>query len=135
MSIPIIPYYSFSSLAGESLAEDLDQLVSKRNSTEIVLFSDLTGTKNALMPIGPVHRHTKLDELAGDEIDGLRPLCAVRLDPDGTKPNPTLERERNLARLEAKLKARETELERREETLINLEKDFFERSGQSHAAN
>ncbi|MEY4487631.1 MAG: hypothetical protein RIQ79_139 [Verrucomicrobiota bacterium] len=135
MSIPIIPYHSFSSLAGAALAEELDQLVTKRNSTEIVLFSDLTGTKNALMPIGPAHRHVKLEDVAGREIDELRPLCAIRLSPDGIIPDPTQEHERMLARLEAKLKEREAELERREHTLINLEKDFFERNGQSHATS
>ncbi|AKC82666.1 hypothetical protein IMCC26134_07595 [Verrucomicrobia bacterium IMCC26134] len=135
MRIPIIPYLSFSSLVGDALAEDLDQLVAKKNSTEVVLFSDETGVRNALMPIGPGHQHTKLDELAGEEIEGLKPLCAIRLDPDGTKPDPTLEYERMLARLESKLKERETELDRREKTLIHLEKDFFERGGHSNVAS
>ena len=133
MSIPIIPFPAFSSMAGDALAVDLESLINKRDSTEIVLFSDAHGTKNALMPIGPNHPYPTLGHVAGEEIDGLRPLCAVRLSVGGAKPDPIQEHERMLARLEARLKAREIELERREKTLIELEKDFFERSGHSLA--
>jgi hypothetical protein len=150
MSIPIVPYHAFFSLAGEELAEHLEQLVASRNCSEIVLYSDVQGGKLALLPVGDTHKHSNLSELAGREIDGLHPLCALRPPRDGTAPDPLRERELDLIRLEHSLKARETYLsecehriadvghnlsvreallEQREHILIGLEKDYFDRTG------
>lgn len=154
MSIPIVPYHAFFSLAGEELAEHLEQLVAGRDCSEIVLFSDVQGGRLALLPVGKTHKHTKLAELSGKEIDGLHPLCALRPPADGAPPDPLREREQDLIRLEHSLKARENYLaecehriadvghnlsvreallEQREHILIGLEKDYFDRTGVSPA--
>jgi hypothetical protein len=151
MSIPIVPYYAFCNLAGEALSEELERLISSRGFAELVLFSDLHGSKLALLPVGAGNRYTKLADVAGQELDGLRPLCAMKAPKGGTAPDPAFEHEQELVRLEASFKAREhylaecehriadvgqslavreALLEQREHTLIALEKDFFERSGQ-----
>lgn len=152
MSIPIVPYHAFFSLAGEELAEHLEQLVASRSCSEIVLFSDIQGGKLALLPVGGGHKHTNLKELSGREIDGLSPLCALRPPRDGATPDPLREREMDLVRLEHSLKSRENYLaecehriadvghnlsvreallEQREHILIGLEKDYFDRTGVS----
>jgi hypothetical protein len=152
MSIPIVPYYAFYSLAGEALSEELERMIANRSFAELVLFSDLNGSKLALLPVGTGHRHTKLADVVGLELDGLRPLCALKAPKGGTPPDPAFEHEQELVRLEASFKSREhylaecehriadvgqslavreALLEQREHTLIGLEKDFFDRSGQT----
>jgi hypothetical protein len=150
MSIPIVPYHAFYNLAGEALSDELDRLIADRGFAELVLFSDPLGAKLALMPVGSGHRHVKLDDLVGQELEGMRPLCALRIPENGAPPDPRREHELELVRLEASLRAREQYLaecehriaevgqglsvrealiEQREHVLIGLEKDFYERSG------
>ena len=150
MSIPIVSYYAFSRLVGEALGGELEQLVAARGFTELVLFSDAEGTQLALLPVGTGHRHAKLSDAQGQEIEGLRPICAIQAPENGTAPNPKLEHEQDLARLENSLRARENYLaecehriadvgqnlsvreallEQREHILVGLERDFYERSG------
>jgi hypothetical protein len=152
MSIPIVPYYAFCSLAGEALSEELERLVASRNFLALVLFSDVHGSELALLPVGTGHRYVKLEDVAGLELQGLRPLCAIKAPKDGVPPDPAFEHEQDLVRLEASFKSREQYLaeceiriadvgqslavreallEQREHILIGLEKDFFERSGQA----
>lgn len=151
MSVPVVPLSAFSNLAGSSLTEDLRRLMANPGINGLVLFSDILGENLALLPLGPGQSYTRLEEVAGVEIEGLRPLCALRL-RGGFSEGGGDERAKELARLEESLKARElriaeaeqrladatqsvTEreatLEQREQMLLTKERDFFRRSGES----
>jgi hypothetical protein len=152
MSIPIVPYSAFSSLAGEVLADELAGLMKKGDFSELVLFSDLHGMRLALLAVGEGKRHASLAEVTGVEVDGLRALCAVR--PGATAGEAgdenLSERAKEVARLEQTLKSREAYiaecehrlaevghtlsereamLEQREQVLTDKEREFFRRQG------
>lgn len=151
MSVPVVPLSAFSNLAGSALAGDVRRLMAAPGLAGLVLFSDAQGEQLALLPIGPGERYSRIEELAGVEIEGLRPLCALRLREE-VAPAPNLdERARDLARLEESLRARErfiadcehrlaevgqglsereAMLEQREQQLLAKERDFFRRSGE-----
>jgi hypothetical protein len=61
------------------LESELAKLITQQNLTEIVLFSDISGRRLALLPIGLTQRHQNIDELTDVKIDGLRALCATRI--------------------------------------------------------
>lgn len=142
MSVPIVPLSAFSNLAGPALAEDLRRLVANPVFTGLVLFSDTLGENLAILPLGPGQRYEQIDQVAGVEIEGLRPLCAMG--PSGDAGGADAARGRELARLEEDLKARERQLvERekrlaeasqalaeREQALLAKERDFFRQGGE-----
>ena len=147
MSIPLVSLSSFRSLVGDALSGRLDEMLERRDFTEVVLFSDLGGARVALLPVGPGQRLERLAAVAGLEVDGLRPLCAFhpREDgSDGTEASLVREsldaRERYLAECEHRmaevgqgLSEREAQLEQREQReqqLLTKERDFFRRSGE-----
>ena len=153
MSVPVVPLSSFSNLAGSSLAEDLRRLVANPAYAALVLFSDTLGEQLAILPVGQGQVYARLEDVNGAEIEGLRPLCALRLrgETAGAEPRDDA-RERELARIEESLKVRErfvvecerklaefgqglTEreamLEQREQMLIEKEREFFRRSGEA----
>ncbi len=163
MSIPIVPYPAFCSLAGEVLADELSALMAKADFSELVLFSDQHGMRLALLAVGPGKRHASLADVPGVEIDGLHALCAVRPGaeaasaPKAAAPNEeeVSERAREVARLEQSLKSREAYiseceqrmaevghslsereamLEEREAVLVAKEREFFRRQGDSKKA-
>lgn len=150
MSVPVVPLSAFSNLAGAPLAEDLRRLMANPGFNGLVLFSDTLGEHLALLPLGPGQAYARLEEVAGAEIEGLRPLCALRLRGELSEGGGD-ESAKELARLEESLKARElriaeaeqrladatqsvTEreatLEQREQMLLSKERDFFRHSGE-----
>jgi hypothetical protein len=153
MSVPVVPLSSFSNLAGSSLAEDLRRLVANPSYAALVLFSDTLGEQLAILPVGQGQVYARLEDVNGAEIEGLRPLCALRLRGETAGPEPQDDaKERELARIEESLKVRErfvmecerklaefgqglTEreamLEQREQMLIEKEREFFRRSGEA----
>ncbi len=144
MNIPLVSLTSFRSLVGDPLAGRLDEMLERRDFSEVVLFSDLAGSQVALLPVGPGQRYEHLAAVAGLEVEGLRPLCAFhpREDgSDGTEASLVREsldaRERYLAECEHRmaevgqgLSEREAQLEQREQQLLSKERDFFRRSGE-----
>lgn len=151
MSVPAVPLSAFTNLAGPALAEDLRRLLASPKLGGLVLFSDTLGEQLAILPVGPGETYERIDDVAGAEIEGLRPLCALHLrgaaDEDGHEA-----RGKELARMEESLKAREryvaeceqrmadagqnlaereAMLEQREQMLLTKERDFFRRSGEA----
>ena len=153
MSVPVVPLSSFSNLAGSALAEDLRRLVANPSYAGLVLFSDALGEQLAILPVGQGQIHARLEDVGGAEIEGLRPLCALRLRGASAGAEPQDDaRERELARVEESLKVRErfvaecerklaelgqglsereAMLEQREQMLIEKEREFFRRSGEA----
>ncbi len=151
MNIPLVPLTAFSSLAGEALAEKLGDLLTRKDFSEIVLFSDVPGEQLALVTVGAGKRFERLAEAAGVEIDGLRALCAFRPKGDESAAGGENEermrelvqreeslnvRERYIAECEQRiaevgqnLSEREAMLEQREQQLLAKERDFFRRGG------
>ena len=150
MSVPVVPLSAFSNLAGAALAEDLRRLMANRDLTGLVLFSDTLGEHLAFLPLGPGQSYEKLDDVEGLEIEGLRPLCALRLRGELSESDED-PRVKELARLEQNLKERERRiaedeqrladagqalveresmLDHREQMLLAKERDFFRRSGE-----
>ncbi len=150
MSVPVVPLSAFCNLAGAALAEDVRRLMANLDFTGLVLFSDTQGEQLAILPVGRGQRYACVDEVAGAEIEGLRPLCGLRLRGAGAEATDDGERAKELARLEESLKAREryvaeceqrmaevgqnlsereAMLEQREQQLLAKERDFFRRSG------
>ena len=129
MSIPIIPYPAFCSLAGDVLAEELAGLMDKAEFTELVLFSDAHGMRLAFLEVGKGKRHATLTDVVGVEIDGLRALCAVRPGFGETiaENDAGGERAKELARLEERLKLREAALAEGEQRLAAVWHDLTER--------
>jgi hypothetical protein len=157
MSIPIVPYSAFCSLAGEVLADELAGLMAKGEFSELVLFSDAHGMRLALLAVGEGKRHASLAEVVGIEIDGLRALCAVRPGAEGgmSSDENLSERAKEMARMEQSLKSREAYiaeceqrlaevghnlsereamLEQREQVLADKEREFFRRQGDAKRA-
>lgn len=151
MSVPIVPLSAFSNLAGAAMADDLRRLLASPDYAGLVLFSDTLGEQLALLPVGAGQAYARIEDVGGSEIEGLRPLCALRL-RGAAGDAKEAEREKEVERLEAALKAREryiveceqrlaevgqglTEreamLEQREEMLIQKEREFFRRSGEA----
>ena len=149
MSVPIVPLSAFCNLAGAALAEDVRRLAANPGFNALVLFSDTLGEQLAILPVGQEQRYGRLEEVTGAEIEGLRPLCGLRL-RGGSENADGAERAKELARLEESLKAREryvaeceqrmaelgqnlsereAMLEQREQHLLAKERDFFRRSG------
>jgi hypothetical protein len=150
MSVPIVPLTSFLNLAGGALAGDVRRLMAAPDLLGLVLFSDTSGEQLALLPVGAGQSYAALEEVGAAEIEGLRPLCALRL--RGAEEGGPGEREREIARMEESLRAREryvaeceqrmaevgqglsereAMLEQREQMLIEKEREFFRRSGES----
>lgn len=138
MSVPVVPLSAFSNLAGAALVDDLRRLLANPDLGGLVLFSDTLGEQLALLPVGSGQRYTRIEDLAGVEIEGLRPLCAMQLraEPAGTTSADS-ERAKELAKREESLKERERQLdereallEQREQALQTEERDFFRRSGE-----
>jgi hypothetical protein len=139
MSVPIVPLSAFSNLAGPALADDLRRLLASPGLIALVLFSDTLGEQLALLPVGPDQAFANIDDVGGREIEGLRPLCALRLRGGGKTGRAEDEaREAELERRETALKKRERELEEREQSLaereqmlVEKEREFFRRSGET----
>ena len=150
MSVPTVPLSAFCNLAGAALAEDLRRLMANLDYTALVLFSDALGEQLAILPVGRGQRYGRLEEVTGAEIEGLRPLCGMRLRGAPVETADDGERSKELARLEESLKVREryvaeceqrmaevgqglsereAMLEQREQQLLAKERDFFRRSG------
>ncbi|TAG29343.1 MAG: hypothetical protein EAZ36_04245 [Verrucomicrobia bacterium] len=150
MSIPVVPTAAFRTLVGELLAPRLDSLLQRQDFSEIILFSDVSGEQLALVAVGPDKRFTYLSEATGAEIDGLRPLCALRACVQSGESAASEARARELAELQRSLEAREryvaeceqrvaevgqnlsereAMLEQREHMLLEKERDFFRRGG------
>lgn len=151
MSVPIVPLSAFSNLAGSALAEDLRRLLASPDLSGLVLFSDTLGEQLAILPVGPEQEHVRIEDVGGAEIEGLRPLCALRLRGVGAEDKDA-GREKELARLEESIKTREryiaeceqrlaelgqglsereAMLEQREQMLVEKEREFFRRSGET----
>lgn len=149
MSVPVVPLSAFSNLAGSALADDLRRLLAGSDHSVLVLFSDTLGEQLAILPVGPGQSYARLEDVDGAEIEGLRPLCALRVRGGG---GADAERERELARMEESLNTRERQiaecerrlaevgqgltereamLEQREQMLIEKEREFFRRSGEA----
>jgi hypothetical protein len=135
MSVPEVPLSAFSNLAGSSLSDDLRRLLADPELAGLVLFSDTLGEHLALLPVGAGLAYARIEDVGGAEIEGLRPLAALRL--RGSAPEEDLQkREKQLAEGEKRLAAatkalaeREAQVARREQMLIEKERDFFRRSG------
>lgn len=159
MRIPFVSQEAFGNLAGGALAEDLARLSLVREYSGLVLFSDLAGGQLAILPVGPAETYTRFEELEGITLEGLRPLCALRLerrrevtplasaapvsagrDEQARLAESFREREAYLAECERRmaevgqgLAEREAMLEQREQALQEKERDFFRRSGETVA--
>ena len=150
MSVPTVPLSAFCNLAGAALAEDVRRLMANLDYTALVLFSDTLGEQLAILPIGRGQRYGRIEDVSGAEIEGLRPLCGMRL-RGVAETTDDGERAKELTRLEDSLKAREryvaeceqrmaevgqnlsereAMLEQREQQLLAKERDFFRRSGE-----
>jgi len=150
MSVPLVPLSAFSNLAGMALAEDLRRLIARPGYAGLVLFSDTLGEQLAILPVGEGEVYARMEDVTGAAIEGLRPLCALRLRGPAAVEEKDEERERELARLDESLKAREryvaeceqklaelgqnlsereAMLEQREQMLVEKEREFFRRSG------
>jgi hypothetical protein len=137
MNVPVVPLSAFSNLAGSALAEDLRRLLANPDYAWLVLFSDTLGEQLALLPVGPGQAYGRLDEVDGAEIEGLRPLCALRMRGAGpSSESKDTEREQEMTKREEALKKRERELEEREQSLaereqmlVDKEREFFRQGG------
>jgi hypothetical protein len=150
MSVPVVPLSSFGNLAGSALAADLRALIASGKHDGLVLFSDMRGENLAILPVGPGQPYASIDEVRGIEIEGLRPLCAMRLREESAPAAPSRADSREIARIEESLNVREryiaecerklaevgqnlsereAMLEQREQMLLAKERDFFRRSG------
>ena len=149
--LPLVPLAALHSLAGDVFSGQIAELVARKDFSELVLFSDTPGERLALVTVGPGKRFERLADVAGVEIDGLRPLCATRA-AGGAGGAGTEAKEKELAQLEESLKAREryidecehrladagqalsereAQLEQREQQLLAKERDFFRRGGET----
>lgn len=108
---------AFSNLAGAALAADIRHLLANPLYTHLVLFSDVAGEQLAILPVGPGQQYTQLSELQGKEIEGLRPLCALRTQVEPINEAAVSKRTSSASDDEARFAAREKELARKEETL------------------
>lgn len=117
MSITLVTLSAFSNLAGAALAADIRHLLANPIYTHLVLFSDVAGEQLAILPVGPGEQYTLLDELKGREIEGLRPLCALRTQVDVIAPAEIAATPHRTEEDEARFAAREKELNRKEESL------------------
>lgn len=139
MSVPIIPLSAFCNLAGASLADDLRRLLAAPEFTGLVLYSDTLGEQLALLPVGPGQVIGGVEDVGWGEIEGLRPLCALRLRGGGKSEQPEAgprereqtRREQALAKRERDLDEREQALVEREQMLVEKEREFFRRSGEA----
>jgi hypothetical protein len=158
MTTPVVPLSAFSNLAGSTMADDLRRLIAHPGYLGLVLFSDTVGESLALLPIGPGERYGSLDEVDGIEIEGLRPLCALRLrgssvniesedgvDQIGRKQTQKAHEINNESEFKARekllveamqlltareqaLSEREAQLDHREQQILNKEREFFRQS-------
>jgi hypothetical protein len=138
MSVPIVPLSAFSNLAGSALADDLRRLLAHPDYTGLALFSDTVGEQLALLPLGPGQPYARVEDVSWAEIEGLRPLCALRLrgvtgdeDRDTAREKELARRETLLAKRERELEDREQALAEREQMLIEKEREFFRQSGEA----
>ncbi len=151
MSVPVVPLSAFSNLAGSALAEDLRRLLANPDYSGLVLFSDTLGEQLAILPVGLAQDYKRIEDVNGAEIEGLRPLCAMRVRGEApVREKLPAGREQELAQLDESLRAREryiaeceqrladagqmlsereAMLEQREQMLVAKERDFFRRSG------
>lgn len=151
MSVPVVPLSAFSNLAGSALAEDLRRLLANPDYSGLVLFSDTLGEQLAILPVGVAQDYKRIEDVHGAEIEGLRPLCAMRVRTEApVREKPSAGREQELTQLDESLRAREryiaeceqrladagqmlsereAMLEQREQMLVAKERDFFRRSG------
>lgn len=152
MSVPVVPLSAFSNLAGSALAEDLRRLLANPDYSGLVLFSDTLGEQLAILPVGVTQTYRRIEDLMGVEIEGLRPLCGMRVRNEVVaRENPTAAREQDLMQMDQSLRAREryiaeceqrladagqmlsereAMLEQREQMLVAKEREFFRRSGE-----
>ncbi len=151
MSTPVVPMSAFRSLAGDELGGQIDELVTRKECSELVLFSDPSGAQMALVSVGQGRRFAALADVAGVEIDGLRALCAARAREAERGGGRADGRDKELAQLEESLNAREryvaecelriaevgqtlsereAMIEQREQQLLSKERDFFRRGGE-----
>jgi hypothetical protein len=121
MSIPLVTLTAFSNLAGAALGGDIRHLLASPVYTHLVLFSDVAGEQLAILPVGPGQPYKLPEELHGKEIEGLRPLCALRTEVDVIASADIGEKSARPAEDEARLVAREKELARKEESLRTRE--------------
>jgi len=156
MSVPVVPLSAFSNLAGSALAEDLRRLLANPEYSGLVLFSDTLGEQLAILPVGVTQTYKRIEDVHGVEIEGLRPLCGMRVRSEvPVKAAPANAREQDLIQLDESLRAREryiaeceqrladagqmlsereAMLEQREQMLVAKEREFFRRSGEWNRA-
>lgn len=127
MSIPIVPLSAFCNLAGAALAEDIRRLLSRPSLGGLVLFSDTVGEQLALLPVGEGENYARVQQLAGLEIEGLRPLCAIDLKGDDASDET---RAHDLTQRESRVGARERELAAEAERLDKLTRTLKDREAQ-----
>lgn len=155
MPIPCVTREAFGNLAGSALASDIARLSVNSEYEGLALFSDLGGAQMAILPIGPAEDYKGFGELEGLILEGLRPLCILRLERGGkvsamsgaqragedelARLTESLrerevflaECERKMAEVGQSLAEREALIEQREHALEEKERDFFRRSGES----
>jgi len=116
MTIPIVPYRAFCSLAGSELSKDTDRLLIRSDVLGVVLFSTEAGDRRMIVPVGASQTFEQLEQLETVALEGMRALCAIRLADVLEAEEKTrvdrgfTRREKQLAEREARLAAAETRL-------------------------
>lgn len=75
--VPRVPRGAFLSLAGPELGAEVERGLKLPGLAALVLFTDAEGRRLALLPTGPGFAEAGPEAVAGREIAGLRPLCAL----------------------------------------------------------
>ncbi len=125
MHLPFVPYRGFLRLAGPGLTSETDRLLARPNVLGLVLLSDATGNKLALVPVGPGEEYARFEDVAGRQTGGLRPCCGLRVE-DVRQAEERARREERLAAREAALADREREVERMERQLSEIVRTLTE---------
>lgn len=115
MSLPVIPYHAFCTLAGAELSREADEKLSAGEVAAVVLCADVSGQKCALVAVGDRQGCKRIEDAREHAPEGLSPICAVRVEEKvfsdfraGTgkelmrREEELVERERAVAELERK---------------------------------
>jgi len=125
MSLTLVSLSAFSNLAGSALASDIRRLLINPCYTHLVLFADVAGEQLAILPVGPTETYRELGSLHGVELEGLRPLCALRTQVD-VVPQAVAQAPARTDEEEARLAAREKDLKRIADSLSSREQYIAE---------